>query len=270
MAKPLKSKTRKKNAGPAMSFKVAGLARTFLLSSFPYILSLTLIGVLFGCVYAYAVNSPTFELSEVKIFNVGSMTTQQAFQFCELRPGENLINLDLVNVQQVIKSRHPEFKEVRVRRVLPNRLEVVLRRRTPIAQIDYSRFVQIDKDFVILPGSAPEAFHNLTTIEGAPLPRPGLFVGAVITDDLTRKAVRLSEIVKQYGVLRNHVLSKIDIRDPKNLSLIVDTDVEIRLGDGHFIERLKILDQTLKTLALDRSKVRYIDLRFDDVVVGPR
>ena len=46
--------------------------------------------------------------------------------------------------------------------------------------------------------------------------------------------------------------------------------MEIKIGNNHFIERLKILDQTLKTLALDTAKIRYIDLRFDDVVIGPR
>ena len=46
--------------------------------------------------------------------------------------------------------------------------------------------------------------------------------------------------------------------------------IEIRIGNNHFIERLKILDQTLRTLALDAAKIRYIDLRFDDVVIGPR
>ena len=45
--------------------------------------------------------------------NVGSLTQAQAFDFCELKPGENLIGIDLVNVQQVIKRKHPEFKEVK-------------------------------------------------------------------------------------------------------------------------------------------------------------
>ena len=72
------------------------------------------------------------------------------------------------------------------------------------------------------------------------------------------------------NILRKHTLTKIDIGDPKNILLIVDSDIEIRIGNSHFIERFKILDQTLKTVALDRSKIRYIDLRFDDVVIGSR
>ena len=63
---------------------------------------------------------------------------------------------------------------------------------------------------------------------------------------------------------------KVDIADPRNVTLIVDGAIEIRIGNSHYIERLKILDQTLKSQELNPAKVRYIDLRFDDVVVGMR
>ena len=270
MTKPFKSKSRRRSIGSTLSLKVTAWLRKLFMSSLPYLLSLTLVGGLFAAVVAYAVNSSTFLLEEVKILNVGMLTQEQAFQFCELRKGENLIALDLVNVQQVIKRRHPEFKEVRVRKVLPNQVEVFLKRRTPVAQVAFSRFVQIDKDLVILPGSAMAPFKNLTVIEGTPIPREGLVVGVTIHDTATKKALKLMEIIKRSNVLRKHALTKIDIGDSKNISLFVDQDIEVKIGNNHLIERLKILDQTLKTIELDRSKIRYIDLRFDDVVIGPR
>ena len=244
--------------------------RKVALRSLPYILSLTVLGALFGGVVAYAVNSPTFRLQQVRILNMGTMTLEQAFKFSELQRGENLIHLDLVNVQQVIKRNHPEYKEVRVRRVLPDRVEILLKRRTPVAQAAFSRFVQVDKDRVILPGSSATPFRNLPILEGAPLPKLGLFVGATLDDANTQKALRLMEVIKRSQILRKHQLTKIDIGDPKNFSLVVDQSIEIKIGTNHFIERLKILDQTLRTLALDADKIHYIDLRFDDVVVGPR
>ncbi len=269
MVKPLKTRVKRKN-GAAVSVKVAAALWSLVRGSFQFLLSLAFVVLLFGGVFAYAVNSPTFGLEEVRVLNAGTLTNRQAFEFCELRPGENLINLDLVNVQQVIKRKHPEFKEVRVKRVLPNRVEVVLKRRTPSAQVDFGRFVQIDKDMVLLPGSSASPFKNLTVIEGVKTPKPGLFVGVTVSDPNAKKAVKLSEILKSSDVLKGHSLNKIDVRDPNNVSLIVDGDVEIRIGGGHFIERLKILDQTLKTVGLDRAKIKYIDLRFDDVVIGPR
>ena len=269
MVKLLKSKFRKRAAGSALSVRFLGGTRKIFLRMLPYVLSLTTLGVLFGGVVAYAVNSPTFELREVRILNMGTLTPEQAFKFSELQRGENLVHLDLVNVQQVIKRNHPEFKEVRVRRVLPDQVEILLKRRTPVAQAFFSRYVQIDKDLVVLPGSSTAPFRNLTVIEGAPMPRGGLFVGTTLSDGTTQKALRLMDVLKRSQMLAKHTLTKIDIGDPRNFSFTID-GIEIRIGDNHFMERLKILDQTLRTLALDAAKIRYIDLRFDDVVIGPR
>lgn len=270
MVKPLKTKS-KRRLGSAQNVKLIGALKKLIFFSLPYVLCLAAVGTLFGSVVAYAVNSATFQLQEVKVLNMGSITPQQAFQFCELTPGENLITLNLAGVQQVIKRKHPEFKEVQVRRVLPNRVEVLLRRRTPVAQIAYApRFVQVDKDLVLLPGSSKVPFKQLTIIEGVPLPDRGLYVGVTLNDPLSQKALRLTSEIHRSGILKKHQLTRIDVRDPRNISLYVDGDIEIRIGSSHIIERLKILDQTLKTIDLDPSKIRYIDLRFDDVVIGPR
>jgi len=268
--KPIKIKSRKKSVNSRLSIKVMAGLKKFLIASAPYLISLTVIGVFFGGVIAYALNSSTFQLREVRILNIGTLTPEQSFAFCELVPGENLITLDLVNVQQMIKRKHPEFKEVLVHRVLPNRVEVMLKRRTPVAQVAYGRYVQIDKDLVILPGSSAVPFKNLTVIEGVPVPGEGLYVGVSIQDSHAKKAIRIVEWVKQSNILRGHLLTKIDIGDPKNILLFADSDIEIRLGNNHLMERFKILDQTLRNVALDSSKIRYIDLRFDDVVIGPR
>lgn len=273
MVKPVKLKTKKRSQGSNALLSVrmlSGLRQGFFYS-LPYILSLTAAGLLFGTVIAYALNSSTFQLNQVKILNAGPMTAAKAFEFCELRKGESLIHLDLVGVQEVIKRKHPEYKEVLVRRVLPNQLEVVLKRRTPAAQALFSsRFVQIDRDLVILPGAGSAPFRNLTVIEGLVPPPQGLFVGVVLKDPVTQKAVKLAEVIRQSGSLRGHALTLVNTSDPNNIWVLVDGQIEIRFGGSHFMERLKILDQTLKSVPLDPTQVRYIDLRFDDVVIGPR
>lgn len=272
MPKGLKLKNvRKKAATGALSMFALGALKRFTAMSLPYLLTAVLVLSLFGTVFACAVNSPTFELREVRILNFGTLTNDEALRFCELRKGENLISLDLVNVQQVIKRRHPEFKEVSVRRILPDRIEVLLKRRTPVVQIAFgSRYVQVDKDLVLLPGSSTTPFRNLTVIEGAPVPRAGLYVGVRVDHLAAYRAIRLAELVKRTNLLRGRELVRVDVTDPKNFTLVAEGDIEIRIGGSHFIERLKILDQTLRRVELDPDKIRYIDLRFDDVVVGSR
>jgi cell division septal protein FtsQ len=267
MVKPFRSRPKRRFAAPG-NLRWAGALRKTFFYSLPYIFSLSILGVFFGSVVAYAVNSDTFQLQQVRILNIGTLTQPQSFQFAGLKRGTNLIQLDLVQVQQSIKRAHPEYKEVKVRRILPDRVDVLLKRRTPVAQIAYSRYVQVDRELVVLPGSSTAPFRNLPVIEGSPLPRQGLAVGVTVSDDATKKALRLMEEIKRTNVLRRHALTKVDIADPRNLTLIVDGSIEIRVGNSHYVERLKILDQTLKTQPLDPAKVKYIDLRFDDVVVG--
>ena len=271
MVKPAKFKTRKKSSGSLFPARLLNGLRQGFFYSLPYILSLTAVGLLFGTVIAYALNSSTFELGEVKILNAGPMTPGQAFDFCELRKGESLISLDLVAVQEVVKRQHPEYKEARVRRVLPNRIEVLLKRRTPAAQVVFSsRFIQIDRDQVLLPGAPSAPFRNLTVIEGITAPPGRLFVGSALKDQAALNALKLMDAMRQAQTLRGHSLTRINITDPNNFSLWIDGQIEIRFGGAHFMERLKILDQTLKRVPLDASKIGYIDLRFDDVVIGPR
>ena len=265
-----KLKAKKKTSRAGFSVRVIGMVKKVFLQTLPLALSLATLGLLFGGVAAYAVHSPTFELRDVRLLNMGTLTPEQAFRFSELRRGESLIRLDLVGVQEVIKRNHPEFKEVRVHRVLPDRVEILLKRRTPVAQVFFSRYVQIDKDRVLLPGSSAQAFRNLTVIQGSPRPRGGLYVGSALNDEPTRKAMRLMEVIKRLNILKNHALTKMDITDPKNFSLFVDNSIEIKIGDDHFMERLKLLGQTLKNVPLDPAKIHYIDLRFDDVVISPR
>lgn len=271
MAKPLKSRSKRRSNAPILSVQLAGGLKKLVILSAPYAVSLVLTGLLFGSVVAYAVNSPVFQLEEVKILNYGTLTKAQAFAFCELQKGENLITLDLVNVQQLIKRKHPEFKEVRVQRVLPNTIEVLLKRRTPVAQIALvSRYMQVDKDLTVLPGSSPVPFKYLTIIQGLPVPSEGLAVGMNLNNGVAKKVFMLSDAIHRSGVIAGHTLSKIDASDARNISFYVDNDIEIRVGDSRFNEKMKLLAETLKSAPLDAAKIRYIDLRFDDIVVGPR
>ena len=79
MVKPLKFKAKKKRMGNALFVKWLGGAKEIFFQSLPFALSLTALGLFFGGVVAYAVNSPTFDLREVRVLNLGTLTPEQSF-----------------------------------------------------------------------------------------------------------------------------------------------------------------------------------------------
>ena len=46
--------------------------------------------------------------------------------------------------------------------------------------------------------------------------------------------------------------------------------MEIKIGKSDFRERLKVLSTVFEQLGSDIDKFNYIDLRFEDPIIGPR
>jgi len=65
-------------------------------------------------------------------------------------------------------------------------------------------------------------------------------------------------------------LSAIDISNPDNLILWVNEKIEIRISSRNLTSQMKKISDTLANIDLDPERVRYVDLRFDDIVIGPR
>ena len=62
----------------------------------------------------------------------------------------------------------------------------------------------------------------------------------------------------------------IEAGDYKNLMFTTPEGLEVRLGHGQWREKMEKLEKTLRSLGGRAGEVKYIDLRFDDVVVGTK
>lgn len=75
--------------------------------------------------------------------------------------------------------------------------------------------------------------------------------------------------LKKAKFLKNYGANRIDAGDLENLSFYLASGVEVRIGPENFKDRLETLSRTLKDPRLVMDKIKYIDLRFKDVVIGP-
>ena len=68
-----------------------------------------------------------------------------------------------------------------------------------------------------------------------------------------------------------YILKVVDIADPGNLSFFFDdVNIEIKIGNEDFRNRLDVLVTVLEQISMDIDKFKYIDLRFEDPIIGPR
>ncbi|MBU1913215.1 MAG: cell division protein FtsQ/DivIB [Candidatus Omnitrophica bacterium] len=186
--------------------------------------------------------------------------------------GTNVFLVDLKSFKERIAAAHPELRDIVVRRALPNRLIVQARQRVPVAEVYGDKPYFIDKDGVFLPYAKDsrdeEMIPIITGIRASPSK------GGSAQKEKIDKALFLIKTASSNQKLSKYKIKKIDMADSRNISFFFNAadaeKVEIKIGEGEFTKRLEVLSTVLEQLGGDIQRVKYIDLRFEDPIVGPR
>ena len=187
--------------------------------------------------------------------------------------GTNIFFTDLNALKEKIESAHPEFKDILIRRLLPNKLIVNAVERKRVAQIQSDRYYFVDEEGILLPNvkNFPETDFPIITGLGINLAKLPSSKFSDFERENLNKALGLLKEIKSNERLSQYKIKIIDITDPGNISFLLEAfNVEIKIGNTDFHNRLLILSTLFDQIESDMSKFKYIDLRFEDPILGPR
>ena len=85
-----------------------------------------------------------------------------------------------------------------------------------------------------------------------------------------RNAFLLLDALDESSTLSDYTVTAIDVSSYRNLSFYLENGIEVKIGGEDFPNRLKKLKITLANPDLDKENIKYIDLRFKGVVIGPK
>ena len=199
----------------------------------------------------------------------GMMPSIKYDQLLSLYKGKNVFTVNLNNVVSFFQDAYPDAKEIKAYIVLPDKIVVGLRGRWPAAFLKGERSYIIDDEGCILSGIYANSLKNLPVIEGVNT-RPGERVGRKFTSESLKTALELLKEIKKARFLAKYGVARISARDPKNLSFFLGNGIEVRVGSENFKDRLKVLEKTIKDPRMMLDRIDYIDVRFEDAVIGPK
>jgi cell division septal protein FtsQ len=235
----------------------------------PYILSFGLLGTLFGASYAFALQGGLFTLQHLSVqgeqdspLKLGHVTG--------LKKGVNLLSVDLAAMEKEIRVRFPEYRDVSVQRVLPDDIRIIVKKRQPLAEIRGDRYYQIDDEGMVV-SSSSRRFTQATLIQGLDANFKFLKKGEVIRSRVLKQVLDVILAIQKKGFLNDNQLTAFDVSDGRNYKMELNGRIEVRLASRNITEQLKKLEEAMANgLQIDTEKIRYVDLRFDDIVIGPR
>lgn len=195
---------------------------------------------------------------------------QLASEILRLCKGKNIFDLDLRWLERSVEASYPDAKSVAVKRVFPDTVGIVIGFRRPVAVVSDGKLYPVDEELFVLPPAAdPRSIKDLPIILGVDVRLegrrgrkhdiPGLRAAIALL-----KEARRARFIQQYGI------ATIDAGDIKSMTFYFKNGLEVRIGCEDLAKRLEALKKVLKDPRLLIDKVQYIDLRFEDVVIGPK
>ena len=132
-ASPQKNSRKEIRPPREISIPWAGIAGFFVSAGILCILLLFIAGVSFGLLYSYryVTSNAYFALKTLEIKGNSRLSSKEILEMTRLRDGGNVLAMSLDFVEEAV-ARSPWVEEVSVKRVLPGKLEIGVREKTPV------------------------------------------------------------------------------------------------------------------------------------------
>lgn len=182
---------------------------------------------------------------------------------------ENIFDVDIKEIAKSLRSSHPDARNVAVMRELPDKIVVSFNFRSPVALIGNEKRYPVDDECFILTSMDASSLKGLPIVVGVDI-RYEEKRGKKCESKNLKVALELLKAIKKSDFLNELSINTIDAGDIKGMSFYLANGLEIRIGDENFSQRLEVLKKTLRNPRLVVDRIKYIDLRFEEVVIGPK
>jgi len=222
--------------------------------------------------YRYGTQSWRFRIDSSDSIEVSGSSNVSHAQVMEVMGGDIDRNIFFVPLGERKRQLEaiPWVQSASVMRFLPNRLQIVVHERVPVAfgEIN-SHIALIDRDGIVLEMPAGQR-------TGYSFP---VLVGMSESEPNSTRAARMKlymQLVRELdseGARYSRDLSDVDLTDPEDLKATVADGhgaVVLHLGSSNFLERFKIYIAHVQEWRTQFPKLESVDLRYDhQVIVNP-
>lgn len=239
-----------------------------------------LLGAAAGALFAvgeFLLTSPALALaspSQVDLAGNHFVSRPSVLEIFSSDRGRSVLRVPLAERRAQIEAL-PWVERATVRRALPNRIEVEIVERTPIAFLrDGSDLFLVDKQGMILDRPLEADFH-FPVVTG--------ITAAMAREDRARRMQLMSNFMDQIHQVRSDAgdsVSEIDLSDPSDVqatfaglqgpSAVVPGALLVHFGDADFHDKFQVLLNNIGQWEVAAGRVASVDLRFErEVVVNP-
>jgi cell division protein FtsQ len=230
-----------------------------------------LCGILVAALYHYGERSWRFRVESSDDIGIAGLQNITRSQIMEVMGGDIGRNIFFIPLDQRKKQLEqiPWVASASVMRFVPNRLEIEIQERTPVAFARVgSKILLIDNAGMLMELPAGKKKYSFPVILGMNLGEP-----------LSTRNARMkiyNDLIAQLdsgGTHYSQELSEVDLSDSDDVKVLANNpqgEVLIHLGSSNFLERYKTYEAHAQEWRQQFDKLESVDLRYDrQIIVNP-
>lgn len=198
-------------------------------------------------------SNPAYSLCELKLELDGVMTAEDFLAETGIQKGDNIFQIDIASIDTKLRGI-PMVENVCIERIMPDRVEVKLTRRTPVAwvskdansSVEYdpgSMTLVDDSGFLMKPRILQQEYHQLPIIYGVKVEK--IQEGSLLDgDDLKNALTLLREARIQPKSLL--VIRSLNISKGYCIDALTDQSTRVKFASGDFPTQLNKLQRLLE------------------------
>jgi cell division septal protein FtsQ len=181
--------------------------------------------------------------------------------------GKNIFSFSPKEGSRYLAQMFPEYKVIRLIRILPNALFIDFLKRKPVAIVMLSRNFYLDNTSTIFESNEPVFDLGLVLIKGLGKKVFAPSSGKHYNIPELNMALAVLKEINSYGNLKGYRMKELSFVNSSEALIIFEEGLEVRLGEEGLKDKIKLLAGLLKQTPGGISAIKYIDLRFQETVV---
>ena len=221
--------------------------------------------IIFGSLHIYheLLKSPYLAIKEIKVGGNMRVSRAEILEMAGVNIGDNLLEINAADIKKGVRV-NPWVSEVNVSKKFPDRFNIEIKERRPVALINLDSLYLVDENGTIFKKTSMGDDIDLPVITG--LTREDIEAGGK-TSELAIKAINLIHLLSKNGIFTHDELSEINIDKTYGLTLYtMQQGTRIEIGEEDFTEKLAKLERIIQSRN-GLADVEFIGLNYNRGVV---
>lgn len=242
-------------------------SRSYVKIIFIIIVVAALIG---GAIYGVIVflnNSEYFDVNTIKIDS--SLQFIHKADLASMK-GKNIFEIDLKEKQRQLEIKYPQVRDLKIVKRFPNQILVVAKKRKPFVQTELKKTVLTLDDSGVVLSTSSKSNKKLPQIIGLNK-RSDFTLGKPLGGISVQVALKIiRQIDENQKNFASVYVSDVDVSDLSKIVFHLTNDLEVIIDQDKVEHRIRVLGVILAQNTLELNKVKYVDLRFKEPIVGKK